>query len=239
MGPKKVVIIVDGKCRLWKLNQIIAECFNANQNKFEHDAKKGTAVLGSHFLVSRPLEPAQCDKVVIASRCSASSIGSDSGFINDQRFSVAQLFRGRSTRDALLREPAEEAQQVLFVSPLLNAKVAVSVDGIMLDTYDSRNPFDKNRRHSNGRRPLPRIVRSSFLSSVEIEAKNFVMQGYWEGSELKFDATYPAIHRYYRLSQRKPLFRKDGRDFDLNDATDVNKDEESDSDVETDSMSIK
>jgi len=237
--PKKVVIIVDGKCRLWKLNQIIAECFNASQHKFAHDPKKGVTVLGSHFTVSRPFQPAQCNKVVISSSSSASHMDIGSAFIDDRRCSVAQLFRGKSTRFALQRELSEAAQRVVFASPLLNADVSVSLDGIMLDSYDNRNPFDKKRRHSNGHRPLPRIVRSSFLGNVVIDAKNYVMQGYAGGSEVHFDASYPAIHGYYRVAQRKPLFRKDGRDFDLNDPHKAAKDDESDSDAEEISANVR
>lgn len=234
--PKKVVIVIDGKCKLWKLNQIIAECFNASHSKFVHHPKKGATVPGSCFVASRPLQPGRCNKALICSSETSTQLRSGDNFVDDRRYSVAQLFRGTSTRYALHREQADAAQTITLASPLLNADVTVRLDGIMLESYDSRNPFDPKRRHANGRRPLPRIVRSSFLSDVEIEAKNFVMQGYWEGSQVNFDSSYPAIQNYYRLSQRKPLFRKDGRDFDLNDPCHMAKDEESDTDIDADDM---
>merc|ERR1712216_1120206 len=150
---------------------------------------------------------------------------------------------GTSTRDALIREPADAAQRVSFLSPSLEGEVLVTLDGIMLDSYDShtmlfskdkkkkkRPVLDKLRRHSNGRRPLPRIVRSSFLSIAEIEAKNIFMQGSREGPDflLRIATPWSALHESCRRSRRKPLFQKDGRDFDLNDLCHKNHDVESD-----------
>jgi hypothetical protein len=230
---KKVVLIVSGKCSLWKLNQIIAECFTVGEQDFVHESKKGETVLGSHFLVSRPIHPGRCSNVMICSSSSASASGCPS-FLPDQSYTVAQLFRGRSTRYALEREPGEAAQSVTYVSPLLSAGVEISLDGIMLDSYDSGNLFDKQRRLCNGQRPLPRIVRSSFLNVAEIESKNMVMRGSRQGPDflLKFDESWSAIHASSRRSQRKPLFRKDGRDFDLCDSCYVHGDEETDTDVD-------
>merc|ERR1712232_1160944 len=95
--------------------------------------------------------------------------------------------------------------------------------------------FDKKRRHNNGLKPLPRIVRSSFLSVEEIEAKNVLMQGSREGPDFLLQIAPPmsALHANSRRSQRKPLFRKDGRDYDLHDLCYVSGDEESDTDKET------
>merc|ERR1719253_1519139 len=106
-GSKDAVIIVGGKCTLWKLNQIIAECFDASEHEFAHEAKKGTTVLGSRFLVSRPLPPGQCGKVTVCSRHSAAQVGTSAAFIDDQNFSVAQFFRGRSNRSSLQRDTAD------------------------------------------------------------------------------------------------------------------------------------
>jgi len=58
------------------------------------------------------------------------------------------------------------------------------------------------------------------MSLADIETKNNILQGYERGRNglVKFDTAWPSIHAYYRRSQRKPLFRKDGKDFDLNDS---------------------
>jgi len=216
---KNVVIIVGGKFTLWKLNQIIGECFNANDHDFEPKRGKGATVLGSHFQVTRPLEPGHCDKVIISSRCSASHVGKTE-FVDDRNYTVAELFRGTSTRCALEREPGDAAQQVTFASPLLSADVAVSLDGIMLDSYDSGNVFDKNRRHGNGKMPLPRIVCSSFLDLAQIETKNNAMQCSQKGFDFlsKFDNSWSGIHASYRRSEYRQLFREGGGDFGLVDA---------------------
>jgi hypothetical protein len=226
----KVVVIVSGKTRLWKLNQIIAECFDAGEGEFTYEAKQGTTVLGSRFIVSRP----QCDKAIICSSSSAAHVGSPSDFLDDRNFSVAQLFRGKSTREALIQDAADAAQQVSFCSPCLANEVHMSLDGIMLDRYDSQKLFDKKRRHNNGSKPLPRIVRSSFMSVAEIEAKNVLMQGAREGPDflLRIATPMSALHEASRRSQRKPLFRKDGRDYDLHDLCYVSGDEESETDEE-------
>jgi len=231
---RKVVIVVGGKCRLWKLNQIIAECFDVSEGEFAYEHMKGTAALGSRFMVSRPLPPGHCDKVPICSSRSAEHVGNRYAFVDDRTCSVAQLWRGKSSRASLERGPAEEAQQVVFTSPHLDADVAVSLDGIMLDRYDNQHLFDKKRRHGNGRKPLPRIVRSSFLSTSEIEAKNIVMQGSREGPDflLQIATPWSAFHQSTRRSQRKPLFQKDGGDYDMNDLCYVSGDEEMDSDVD-------
>lgn len=231
---RKVVIVVGGKCRLFKLNQIIAECFDAGCEEFSYNHMQGSTVLGSRFLVSRPLSPGSCDKAIVCSSQTAKHVGSPDAFVNDRNYSVAQLFRGKSTRHALERAPSEAAQHVEFVSPLLDSEVLVTLDGIMLDRYDSHNLFEKKRRHSNGSRPLPRIVRSSFLSVAEIEAKNILMQGSREGPDylLKISTPWSAIHETSRRAQRKPLFRKDGRDYDLHDLCYVSGDEETDTDVD-------
>jgi len=230
---RKVVVIVSGKCRLWKLNQIIAECFDAAEHDFSPEPKKGETIPGSRFLVSRPLEPGQCSNVVICSNSLAAQAPSKSAFIDDREYRVAELFRGKSTRYGLQREPAEAAQQVVFSSPLLSADVTVSLDGIMLDSYDSQNLFDKKRRHSNGKKPLPRVVGSSFLSTPQIEALNIVMQGSQQGPDFlqRFDTSWSAIHAACRRSQRKPLFRQDGSDFDLHDLGHAAGEEDVDTDV--------
>merc|ERR1711966_279734 len=98
-------------------------------------------------------QPHQCSEVMIGSNCSAYQAGSATSFVDDQECTVAQLFRGKSTRLSLEREPSEVLQAVTFMSPALSAGIAVSLDGIMLDSYDSGNIFDKARRHSNGKRP--------------------------------------------------------------------------------------
>lgn len=228
----KVVIVVGGKCSLCKFNQTIAECFDAGEGEFTHEPTKGATALGSRFIVSRPVNPGQCDKVLICSKRSAAHVGSKDLFADDRSFSVAQLFRGKSTRLALEQEPSEAAQQVVFSSPCLGNDVTITLDGIMLVDYDSRKLFDKTRRHSNGWKPLPRIVRSSFLSVAEIEAKNILMQGPREGPDylLKIGTPWSAIHASSRRSQRKPLFRQDGRDYDLHDLCYVGGDEETDND---------
>jgi hypothetical protein len=216
---KNVVIVVGGKFTLWKLNQIIGECFNASDHDFEPKKGKGATVLGSHFQVSRPLEPGHCDKVIISSRCSASHVGK-TDFVDDRNYTVAELFRGTSTRCALEREAGDAAQQVTFASPLLSADVSVGLDGIMLDSYDSGNVFDKNRRHGNGKMPLPRIVCSSFLDLGEIETKNNAMQCSQKGVDFlsKFDNSWSGIHASYRRSEYRQLFREGGGDFGLVDA---------------------
>jgi len=235
---RKVVVVVGGRTKLWKLNQTIAECFEAADGEFSHSPNAGTTVLGSRFIVSRPLKPGVCDKVLICSARSAAHVGSHDAaapFVDDRSFSVAQLFRGTSTRTALVRKPSEAAQRVSFASPKLGSEVSIFLDGIMLPSYDSRNLFDKKRRHSNGWRPLPRIVRSSNLLKVEeIEAKNIVMQGDREGPDylLKMATPWSDFHSSSRRSQRKPLFRKDGRDYDLHDLCYVSGDEETDSDAD-------
>lgn len=231
---RKVVVVVRGKCKLRKLNHVIAECFGAGQEAFAYEPKKGGSILGSHFSVSRPHGPGQCSMVIISSASSASQIGRSSSFIDDQDVSVAQLFRGTSTGSALEREASEAAQEVMFASPLLSADVSITLDGIMLDSYDSHNLFDKNRRHGNGRRSLPRIVRSSFLSVADIEEKNVVMQGSRQGPDIlqQFDSAWSAIHASCRRAQRQPLFRKDGSDFELFDLRHVSGNDESDSDVD-------
>jgi len=240
--PRTVVFVVGGKCRLWKLNQVLAECFDVSEEEFSYEPLKGRPVLGSRLVVTRPQEPGKCSKALICSRRSA-IVGGQIDCVDDRNHSVAELFRGASTRDALVRLPQDAAQRVCFISPSLETEVAVTLDGIMLDSYDSHTLFDQDkkknkkrpvldklRRHCNGRRPLPRIVRSSFLSTAEIEAKNIFMQGSREGPDflLKIATPWSALHTSCRRSQRKPLFRKDGRDFDLNDLCHVNGDVESD-----------
>jgi len=244
--PRTVVFVVGGRCRLWKLNQVIAECFDVSEEDFSYEPLKGRSVLGSRFVVTRSQDPFQCSKALICSRRSA-IIGGQVACVDDRNCTVAELFRGKSTRDALEREPADIAQRVSFMSPSLDAEVLVTLDGIMLDSYDSHTLFDTNtrknkkrpvldkvRRHCNGRRPLPRIVRSSFLSIAEIEAKNIFMQGSREGPDflLRIATPWSALHESCRRSQRKPLFQKDGRDFDLNDLCHVNHDVESDAEEE-------
>jgi len=237
---RTVVFVVGGKCRLWKLNQVIAECFDLSEEEFSYEPLKGRPVMGSRFVVTRPQEPGKCSKALICSRRSA-IVGGQIACVDDRNHSVAELFRGKSTRDALERLPQDAAQRVCFMSPSVESEVVVTLDGIMLDSYDSHTLFDqdtkkkrpvldKMRRHCNGRRPLPRIVRSSFLSIAEIEAKNIFMQGSREGPDflLKIATPWSALHESCRRSQRKPLFAKDGRDFDLNDLCHVNGDVESD-----------
>lgn len=239
---RTVVFVVGGKCRLWKLNQVLAECFDLSEEEFSYEPLKGRPALGSRLVVTRPLEPGKCSKALVCSKRSA-IVGGQIDCADDRNHSVAELFRGKSTRDALEQLPADAAQRVCFMSPSLETEVVVSLDGIMLDSYDSHTLFDqdkknrkkrpaldKMRRHCNGRRPLPRIVRSSFLSTAEIEAKNIFMQGSREGPDflLKIATPWSSLHESCRRSQRKPLFRKDGRDFDLNDLCHVNRDVESD-----------
>merc|ERR1712078_330647 len=78
------------------------------------------------------------------------------------------------------------------------------------------------------------MVGCSFMSLADIEAKNNILQGYESGRNglVKFDTAGPSIHAYYRRSQRKPLFQKDGKDFDLNNS------EESDRVMEVDGKLI-
>lgn len=224
---KELVVIISGDCNLCKLNQIISECFNATEHEFVNESTKGETMVGSHFLVSRPLQPGQCSKAIICSSCSVSNTGVGSAFLNDQSYSIAQLFRGKSTGYALEREPAEAAQQIVLKSPLLSADVAVDLDGIMLDSYetciDSYVPLiGEEQRRSNRQRPLPRIVQSSFLSVAEIEAKNICMHDTLDGPDaaLNVDNPWSSSHESYRCLQREPLFWRDGRDFDLSDLND-------------------
>lgn len=207
---KKLVVAVDGSCSLWKLNQIIAECFNASVDEFEPEPTKGKIVSGSCFLVSQPLHPGQCNNVIISSDSAASRAGLD-----DRHYSVAHLFRGVSTGYTLHRAPAEAAQQVIFESPMLSSAVAVSLDGIMRDSCNGiiLDDLEEERRHSNGERHLPRIIQSSFLSTSETEAKNIFMLS--PDLLLQLDNPWSTAHASYRRAQRKPLFRKDGADFDL------------------------
>jgi len=210
---QKIVIIVGGRFTLWKLNQIIGECFNARDHAFEPNKCKGATVLGSHFKVSRPLQPGHCDNVLISSRCTASQIGSDTAFLDDRGYTVSELFRGTSTRCALQREPGDASQQVVFSSPLLSADVSVSLDGIMLDSYDTGYGFDKNRRHGNTKLPTPRIVCSSFLGLGEIEDKNAAMQGSQKGPDFLSHTSWSGIHAPWRLSEYRQLFHEGGGDF--------------------------
>lgn len=233
-AAKKTVIIVGGKSSLWKLNQIIGECFNASDHEFEPKKGKGATVLGSHFKVSRPVAPGRCNEVMISSRCTAAYAGTRA-FVDDRNYTVAELFRGTSTRCALHREPGDAAQRVVFSNPLLSADVSVSLDGIMLDNYDSGNVFDKSRRNGNGKLPVPRIVCSSFLGFGDLEAKNNAMQGSQKGGCLSmFDASWSAIHASYRRSEYRQLFREGGGDFGPADKRNqhVGGDEDADHDAE-------
>jgi hypothetical protein len=215
---KTIVFITSGKCSLWKLNQIVAECFGGTAQKFAYEANQGAIVPGSYFAVSRPLEPGQCNKAMLSSNSTASSrSGRDPAFIDDRSSTVAMLFRGTSTGLSLERDAHEAAQLVSFSSPSIGADVIISLDGTMLDSYDSRDIYDKNRRYGNGRKTLPRIVCSSFLGATEIEKMNITFQGSRYPEFLsRFDSTWSAIHASCRRSQRMPLFHSDGADFDPN-----------------------
>lgn len=215
---KTVVVVVGGKCRLWKLNQIIAESFDAGAGAFLSEPDQGATVDGSCLMVSRQMHPGQCSNVLVCSAASAHSLDIRSSYLDDKDYSVAELFRGKSTRTALFRDPADATQKVIFSSPLLGAEVSVSLDGIMLDRYDSGNRLDKQRRQGNGRRALPRIVGSSFLGFSEIEARNDILAGSKDRPNFlrEFDESWSAIHANYRRSQRQPLFSEDGADFDPN-----------------------
>lgn len=215
---KTVVVVVGGKCRLWKLNQIIAESFDAGAGAFCSEPDQGATVNGSCFMVSRQMHPGQCSNSPVCSAASAHSLDIHSSYLDDKDYSVAELFRGKSTRTALFSDPADATQKVRFSSPLLGAEVSVSLDGIMLDRYDSGNRLDKQRRRGNGRRALPRIVGSSFLGFGEIEARNDILAGSKDRPNFlrEFDASWSAIHANYRRSQRQPLFSEDGADFDPN-----------------------
>ena len=68
---------------------------------------------------------------------SAKHIGSGDAFTDDKQYSVAQLFRGVSTRDSLEQPASEAAQRVSFVTPSLPASIDVSLDGIIIDPYDA------------------------------------------------------------------------------------------------------
>lgn len=160
-APREVDIVVDGKCNLWKLNKIIAECFDASDGVLKKN--KNATILGSHFAVSRPLKPGQCNKVVICSEASALRIGSASDFVDDRCYTVSQLFRGKSMSSRLaLGEMTEATHQVTFASPLLSAEVDVSLYDFLGSRY--------------ARKPLSQIVHSSFLSVEELQGKNLVMQ---------------------------------------------------------------
>jgi len=164
---REIDIIVDGKCSLPKLNQIIVESFSEGEGAFT-PSKRGVTVLGSHFAVSRPLElRSRCNKVVICSEPSALRIGSAADFVNDRHYTVSQLFRTMSTlsRIALgdLEGEAPEIE-VIYACPSLSAKVNVSLHDHIGSRY--------------GRKPLSQIVRSSFLSVEELQAKNIMIQAF-------------------------------------------------------------
>jgi len=183
------------------------------EGEFYYEPMKGKTVLGSHLKVSRPLAPGQCIGVIVCSSQSAKNIGSAGNFIDDRKFNVAQLFRGTSTREELSRAPADAAQRVVFNTPRLDGEVGVSLDGIMLDSYDCHIMRAPDRRHANNMH-LPRIVESSFMGDSCIESKNFTMLGDRKNhSQFLSHESQAAINASFRRWMRRPLFCKDGSDY--------------------------
>jgi hypothetical protein len=160
---RKIDIVVDGKCTLSKLNQVIAQCFDPSFTALQK-TKKGTTALGSHFKVSRPIETGHCKMGIICSEASAVHVGSASEFVDERCYSVAQVFRGKSASSRIDRcGPADATtQQVIFASPLLSTEVDVSLYDFLGSDF--------------GRKPVSQIVSSSFMNVEEMQAKNLMMQ---------------------------------------------------------------
>lgn len=205
---RQVIFAISGAHNLFKLNQTIAECFNVGSGAFQHHPQKGATVPGSHFLISRPLGPAECTSALICNKRTAKKMGFP--FIEDRSVPISRLFRGTSTGYALEMSDSEAQQHVEYHSPSLSAPIEIKLEGILPNTREEIDGYHRGRN----REPLPRIMGSTFLSEHDIDRKNFAMLGDREQPKYLFRAgeSQEAVNRTYTKARRSLLFREDGSD---------------------------